>query len=119
MDFFEKNAQSLSSKPKIWIHAVSVGEVVAVSGMIKKLSNKYEIILSTVTDTGQRVAQNRFKDHNVQIIYMPFDIPFVINKTLKHFMPVALILTETELWPNLIRVASKKNTCNSCQWKNK
>lgn len=106
--FFDKNAQSLSSKPKIWIHAVSVGEVVAVSGMIKKLSNKYEIILSTVTDTGQRVAQNRFKDHNVQIIYMPFDIPFVINKTLKHFMPVALILTETELWPNLIRVASKK-----------
>ncbi|PMP70026.1 MAG: 3-deoxy-D-manno-octulosonic acid transferase [Thermodesulfovibrio aggregans] len=106
--FFKKNDKIEAFKPKILIHAVSVGEVVAVSRMIKELSSKYEIILSTITDTGQKIAQDRFKNHNVKVIYIPFDIPFAINKTLRHFKPVALILTETELWPNLIRISSKK-----------
>ncbi|MGB9822200.1 3-deoxy-D-manno-octulosonic acid transferase [Thermodesulfovibrio sp.] len=106
--FFKKNDKIEALKPKILIHAVSVGEVVAVSRMIKELSSKYEIILSTITDTGQKIAQDRFKNHNVKVIYIPFDIPFAINKTLRHFKPVALILTETELWPNLIRISSKK-----------
>ncbi len=106
--FFKKNSQTETCCCKIWIHAVSVGEVVAVSRMIKELSSKYEIILSTITDTGQKIAKERFMNYNVKVIYIPFDIPFAINKTLKHFKPVALILTETELWPNLIRIASKK-----------
>lgn len=106
--FFKKNKQIETFKPKIWIHAVSVGEVVAVSRLIKELSSKYEIILSTITDTGQKIANDRFNNCNVKVIYMPFDILFAINRTLKYFKPVALILTETELWPNLIRIASKK-----------
>ncbi|WP_353685102.1 3-deoxy-D-manno-octulosonic acid transferase [Thermodesulfovibrio sp. 3907-1M] len=106
--FFKKNEQIETFKPKIWIHAVSVGEVVAVSRLIKELSSKCEIILSTITDTGQKIANDRFKNYNVKVIYIPFDIPFAINKALKHFKPLAVILTETELWPNLIRIASKK-----------
>lgn len=106
--FFKENEQIETFKPKIWIHAVSVGEVSAVSRLIKELSSKYEIILSTITDTGQKIANERFKNCNVKVIYMPFDIPFAINKALKHFKPLAVILTETELWPNLIRIASKK-----------
>lgn len=100
----EEKEQNL---PKIWIHAVSVGEVIAVSRMIRELSEHYKIILSTITDTGQKVAQERFKDCNVKVVYMPFDISWAIKKFLKHFSPVAIILTETELWPNLIRIASK------------
>jgi len=95
------------SKKTIWIHAVSVGEVIAVSRLLRELSQQYEIILSTITDTGQKVAQERFKDCNVKIVYMPFDIPWAINRALKRFNPVAIMLTETELWPNLIRIASK------------
>ncbi|MGB9936017.1 3-deoxy-D-manno-octulosonic acid transferase [Thermodesulfovibrio yellowstonii] len=102
--FLEEKEQNL---PKIWIHAVSVGEVIAVSRMIKELSEHYKIILSTITDTGQKVAQERFKDCNVKVVYMPFDISWAINRFLKYFSPVAIILTETELWPNLIRIASK------------
>lgn len=102
--FLEEKEQNL---PKIWIHAVSVGEVIAVSRMIRELSEHYKIILSTITDTGQKVAQERFKDCNVKVVYMPFDISWAIKKFLKHFSPVAIILTETELWPNLIRIASK------------
>ncbi len=102
--FTEKNS---NLKPKIWFHAVSVGEVIAVSSLIKKLSQEYEILLSTITDTGQKVAAQRFKDCSVTIIYLPFDIPSVIERTIKNFNPKALILTETELWPNLIWIASK------------
>ncbi len=104
--FFSK--KNSNPKPKIWFHAVSVGEVIAVSSLIKKLSQEYEILLSTITDTGQKVAAQRFKDFSVTIIYLPFDIPSVIERTIKTFNPKALILTETELWPNLIWIASKK-----------
>ncbi len=95
-------------KPKIWVHAVSVGEVISVQSLIKKLSENYEIILSTITDTGQRVAEDRFKDYPVKIIYMPFDTSCALRRTLRVFNPSALILTETELWPNLIYLSSKK-----------
>jgi len=97
-----------NKKPLIWIHAVSVGEVIAISTLVKKLSREYDILLSTITDTGQKVANDRFKEFSVKVIYMPFDISFVIKKTLKFFNPLCLILTETEIWPNLISITSKK-----------
>lgn len=97
-----------SFKSAIWIHTVSVGEVIAVQSLIKKLSEDYKIILSTITDTGQKVAKERFKDYPVKVIYIPFDIPFAVRRTLNSFNPSALILVETELWPNLIELASRK-----------
>ncbi len=108
--FFKDNNTKIvknSQKLTIWIHAVSVGEVIAVSNLIKKLTSKYDIVLSTITDTGQKVARDRFKDCSVNVIYMPFDIPCAINKTLKHFNPSFVMLTETELWPNLMRIVSQ------------
>ncbi len=96
-----------SEKEIIWIHAVSVGEVVAVSKLVKKLSKRYDILLSTITDTGQKVAKEKFKDLPVKTIYLPLDCPFAIKRTLKAFKPKALLIAETELWPNLIVTASK------------
>lgn len=104
--FFD--CQLLSPKPRIWIHAVSVGEVLAVTNFVKKLSENFNIILSTITDTGQKIAQERFKNLPVNVIYLPFDIPTAIKRALRVFSPVALILTETEIWPNLIKYASEK-----------
>jgi 3-deoxy-D-manno-octulosonic-acid transferase len=98
----------LSLRPFIWIHAVSVGEVIAIEKLVKELSKEHQIILSTITDTGQKVAQEKFKNYPVRVIYLPFDIPCAIKRTIKNFNPLALILTETELWPNLIHIASKK-----------
>lgn len=109
LGFFKiSDVKEPDKKPRIWIHAVSVGEVIAVQSLIKRMSENYELILSTITDTGQKVANNRFKDYPVRVIYMPFDIPFAVRRTLNSFKPSALILTETELWPNLIELASKK-----------
>lgn len=97
-----------NNKIKIWIHAVSVGEVIAVSGLVKRLAENNEIILSTITDTGQKVALHKFKNYPVKVIYLPFDTPCAIRRALKFFKPSLLILTETELWPNLIFLSSKK-----------
>ncbi len=91
----------------IWIHAVSVGEVIAISRLVKKLASKYNILLSTITDTGQKVALQKFKDLPVKVIYLPLDCPFAIKRTLKAFNPKSLIIAETEIWPNLICTASK------------
>lgn len=90
----------------IWIHAVSVGEVMAATPLLKALKGKYPsrgIILSTVTDTGQKVAKERAPE-GTGIVYLPFDIPPILNAVIKKVMPEILIVIETELWPNMFRV---------------
>jgi 3-deoxy-D-manno-octulosonic-acid transferase len=90
----------------IWIHAVSVGEVMAAAPLLKSLKERYPMkgmILSTVTDTGQKVAKERAPE-GTKIIYLPFDIPQILNAVVKKVMPAILIVIETELWPNMFRV---------------
>jgi 3-deoxy-D-manno-octulosonic-acid transferase len=94
----------------IWVHAVSVGEVMAATPLLKGLKEKYPskaIILSTVTDTGQRVAREMAME-GTNIVYLPFDIPQILNSVMKKVMPEILIVIETELWPNMFR-AFKQN----------
>lgn len=93
----------------IWIHAVSVGEVMAALPLIKRLKEQYPskgIILSTITDTGQKVASER-APKGTKIVYLPFDIPLILNKVLKGVRPEIFIVIETELWPNILRVFKK------------
>ncbi|PMP93369.1 MAG: 3-deoxy-D-manno-octulosonic acid transferase, partial [Thermodesulfobacterium geofontis] len=98
----------ISQRKVIWIHAVSVGEVVALSSLIKNLVKNYDILLSTITDTGNYVAHQKFKNLPVKIIYLPLDCPFAIKRVLNIFNPSALLIAETEIWPNLILTTSKK-----------
>lgn len=104
---FEKPTKFYHEKT-VWIHCVSVGEVMALSKLISLLSERHNILLSTITDTGQLIAQERFKNLPLHTIYLPFDIPFFIKRTIQHFCPKVLLLAETELWPNLIKTASQK-----------
>lgn len=93
----------------IWIHAVSVGEVIASATLIKKLNEKYpstKIVISTVTDTGQKVARERVGGL-AEIIYVPFDLPFIIQKAYRQIKPSLFIIMETELWPNIIRTLNR------------
>ena len=106
LEGFRKEGQS----GIIWIHAVSVGEVMAATPLLKGLKEKYPskaIILSTVTDTGQKVAREMATE-GTKIVYLPFDIPQIMNSVVKKVMPEILIVIETELWPNLFR-AFKQN----------
>lgn len=96
------------SKP-IWIHAVSVGEVIAALPLIKKIKERYpdkDLILSTVTDTGQKVAKERLEGI-ANIIYLPFDLRLFIKRALKNIKPTLFIIMETELWPNMIRTMAE------------
>ncbi len=90
----------------IWVHAVSVGEVMASLPLVKELKAHYpgkRIVLSTITDTGQKVAKERAPE-GTEIVYLPFDVPFVLNKVLKKVKPEILLIVETELWPNLLKI---------------
>jgi 3-deoxy-D-manno-octulosonic-acid transferase len=90
----------------IWVHAVSVGEVMASLPLLKRLREKYpskSIILSTITDTGQKVGREGAPE-GTSIVYLPFDIPFVLKSVLRHVKPELLITIETELWPNIFKV---------------
>jgi 3-deoxy-D-manno-octulosonic-acid transferase len=92
----------------IWIHAVSVGEAIASVPLIKRLKETHpslEIVVSTVTDTGQKVAMERGGEF-ARIIYVPFDMPFAVRNALQYIKPTLFVIMETELWPNIIKIFS-------------
>ena len=87
----------------IWVHAVSVGEVLAVSRLGKTLDAAlpdYLIAVSTTTRTGQALARERFGSNRV--FYSPLDLPWAVRAYLNALQPRLLILAETEFWPNLL-----------------
>ncbi len=94
----------------IWIHAVSVGEVNASIEVIRRINKEYprfSIFLSTITDTGQKVAREK-APAGTKIIYLPFDMAIILKRTLSKITPKLFIIMETELWPNLLRVMAEK-----------
>ncbi len=94
----------------IWIHAVSVGEVTASLTLLKKLHQEYPslpVVLSTITDTGRKVAAERAPS-GTTVVYLPFDIGFILRRCLKRLNPVIFMTIETEIWPNIIRLFSRR-----------
>jgi 3-deoxy-D-manno-octulosonic-acid transferase len=93
-------------EPVIWVHAVSVGEVLAVAGLVDELQRrlpKHRILVSTTTDTGQELARKRFGEGNV--FYFPMDFAFAIRPYLEALRPVLVVIAETEFWPAFLRLA--------------
>ncbi len=92
----------------IWIHAVSVGEVLAVGQLVTELqqmSPDTRVFVSTTTAAGQKLARERFGE--ARVFYLPLDFGFAIRSYLRLLQPRLLILAETELWPNLLHLAKK------------
>ena len=95
-------------KPAIWIHAVSVGEVVASSIVVEALRKKlpsHRVLISTTTSTGQKLAAQRFGEGNV--FYFPLDFAFAIRPYLDVLRPELVVVAETEFWPNFLRLAKR------------
>lgn len=89
----------------LWVHAVSVGEVIAASSFVSTFRARhpeYQFLISTVTDTGQSVAQERM-GNVARIIYLPFDILFIFRRAIRLHRPTMFVNMETELWPNMFR----------------
>jgi len=94
----------------VWIHAVSVGEVYVAWQMMHALRAKLpgtRFVLSTTSSTGWREAEKRIHAEDV-LIYNPLDFPFCVRRALDAIQPRALILTESEIWPNLIRACGRR-----------
>ncbi|MDQ2164237.1 MULTISPECIES: lipid IV(A) 3-deoxy-D-manno-octulosonic acid transferase [Vibrio] len=97
-----------TNKSPIWIHAVSVGEALSVSPLIKKLKSQYPdqpIVITTTTPTGaeQAAKLQGIAEHR----YMPFDFSFAIRGFLNAIKPSQLLIMETELWPNTLHTVAR------------
>jgi len=96
-------------QPCLWLHAVSVGEVLQLRPIVERLqtaSPRAKIIISTTTETGHAVAREKFP--HCQIIFFPLDYSWSVRRTLQRIQPDLIVLVELELWPNFIFAAAKR-----------
>jgi 3-deoxy-D-manno-octulosonic-acid transferase len=101
----------VTDRQSIWVHAVSVGEVLAIAGLARELRSRYpelSLYVSTTTLAGQKLARERFGEANV--FYFPLDLGFAIRPYLQALRPKLIIIAETEFWPNFIRLAHEAGT---------
>ena len=103
-------ADPQSTQPLIWVHAVSLGEVVAAVPLVRMLHARhaeYRLIVTTVTETGREAVEQRLAgvaEHR----YVPLDFPWVVSSVVKKLRPALFICVETELWPNVMRILSRR-----------
>lgn len=96
----------------IWVHAVSVGEVLAVLPLLGGLKQRFParpLYLSTVTRTGQEIAGRKAELADA-VFYFPLDFAFAVRRWLGHLRPALIVIAETEIWPNFLREATRRGT---------
>jgi 3-deoxy-D-manno-octulosonic-acid transferase len=99
-------------RPVIWLHCVSVGETQAARPLAEALLQKFPshaLVVSTITLTGQRVAREVFGPRGATIFYFPFDWSWSVRRALSAINPSAVLIMETELWPNFLRECDRRN----------
>ena len=105
--FPEHALDKVAKKHCIWVHAASVGEIVATSPLIKEFHKEFPqtpILVSVVTTSGYEMANRIIKDADA-IIYFPLDLPFLAGRVLRRIHPRVFLPVETELWPNFLKTA--------------
>lgn len=96
----------------IMLHGVSVGEVIALENLAKKIKEtfpEYKLVVTTGTKTGQDIAHKKYGNIADFITYFPFDIPHCTNKFLDNIKPSIVLIAETELWPTFAYKCHKRN----------
>jgi len=104
-------SEGLSLDRPIWIHAVSVGEVMSIKKMLEELKLAYpgkKFVISTVTPTGNKIARGIARPSDF-VTYLPLDLSFIVRPVIDKINPCLFIIAETEIWPNLISCLYKKN----------
>lgn len=96
----------VKGKPVIWLHCVSVGETQAARPLAKRLKQQFpqhDLVISTITLTGQNLARDVFRNHAASVFYFPFDWRWTVRRALNVVNPAVVLIMETELWPNFLR----------------
>ena len=99
----ERVNHALGGRQQVWVHAVSVGEVVAISRLVEELDARLgrgSVTISTTTQTGQQLARDRFGA--ARCFYFPIDLPWAVRRAFRALQPRMLVLAESELWPNVL-----------------
>jgi len=92
---------------RLWIHAVSVGEVGVAATVVNSLPEDLPLVVTTVTPTGQKRAHELFAKRRAEIAYLPFDLGFFVGRFLRRFRPAALILCEGDYWPLTLKECAR------------
>jgi 3-deoxy-D-manno-octulosonic-acid transferase len=93
----------VGDRPCLWLHAVSVGEVLQLEPVVKELRSRLpalEFVISTTTPTGRSVAEAKFPHDS--ICYFPLDFSWAVRAAVRRIRPTAIVLVELELWPNFV-----------------
>lgn len=106
--------ESLKSdgRPTFWIHSCSVGETLSVQPLAQALHERYpdaRLVFSTITKGGQAIARERFEKYGGHVFYFPVDLAWIAHRVLDIIKPTMLITIDTEIWPNVIREARRRN----------
>lgn len=98
-------------RPVIWLHCVSVGEAQAARPIARAIMEAYPthaLAVSTTTVTGQQVAREVFGTEAAAVFYFPYDWAWTVRRSLKKVNPAAVLIMETELWPNFLRECRRR-----------
>jgi len=100
--------RQLKKQKNIWIHTASIGEFLSITPLIKRLQEekKYNLIITFNTKRGRAVAEKRFPD--IRCLFFPIDLYPVMRRAIERINPEIIVIVETELWPNLLHIASKR-----------
>ncbi|HKF52377.1 MAG TPA: 3-deoxy-D-manno-octulosonic acid transferase [Candidatus Acidoferrales bacterium] len=105
----EALARNVQPHTSIWVHAVSVGEVLASQPVVDGLKEQFPecaVFLSTTTITGQELARERIRRAD-RVFYFPFDWPLPVRRAFERIQPRLVVILETEIWPNFLREARR------------
>jgi 3-deoxy-D-manno-octulosonic-acid transferase len=97
----------------IWLHALSVGEVISAIPLVRSLQEQlssYRVVVSTTTESGQQVARERLEKPQCEIFYLPLDFYWSVRRAVKAVDSCLFVLVETDLWPNLLWCLHKEKT---------
>jgi len=106
MGFFK----SLNFKRPVWVHAASVGEVFCSVPLLKRIKKEFphrEIVLTTMTSTGNETAKTHLPEAD-RVLFFPMDHPLPLRRVIRRIQPSLLLIAETELWPNLLRSCGRR-----------